>query len=160
MHLSRCRIRAGGASLRQGRACDVFFAVCRVVRGGGVFGARVCPDERGAYAGLLAIHGRSEGYGQSGGRSGTSLGIPLDSIKTFLENAKYIPSGKNYELLVKNYAARIVFIEQFYGYQKLAFAAQNQMQSNAYTRKPQSIYTVERVIKYTRWQSPPKCRKN
>lgn len=69
--------------------------------GGGVFGARICPDERGAYAGLLAIHGRSEGYRQSGSRSGTSLGIPLDSIKTFLENAKYIPSGKNYELLVE-----------------------------------------------------------
>ena len=82
--------------------------------GGGLFGARLCPNWTltprnskgkeqllsGAYGGLLAIHGRSEGYGQSGSRSGTSLGIPLDLIKRFLKNAEYIPSGENYKYVV------------------------------------------------------------
>ena len=80
--------------------------------GGGLFGARLCPgwtwtpnngekqSLSGAYGGLLAIHGRSEGYGQSGSRSGTSLGIPMDLVKKYLENAAYIPNGDNYDYLV------------------------------------------------------------
>jgi len=82
--------------------------------GGGVFGTRVCSAHNeiwinksfrpslfainmplsenwakfpgGAYPGLIAIHGMSEEYGSSGGRSGTSLGIPLDLFTDFLVN--------------------------------------------------------------------------
>ena len=42
----------------------------------------------GAYPGVIGMHGMSEEYSNSGGRSGTSLGIPLDLIVDFLgENA-------------------------------------------------------------------------
>ena len=71
--------------------------------GGGVFSTRVCSDINeiktsesessnwvrlpgGAYPGLIAIHGMSEEYGSSGGRSGTSLGIPLDLFTNYLVN--------------------------------------------------------------------------
>lgn len=53
----------------------------------------------GLYYGLIAIHGRSEGYetnGQSQGRSGVSLGVPVDLIREYLlSNAKRlgIPSA-------------------------------------------------------------------
>lgn len=36
------------------------------------------------YFSLIAIHGRSEGYDQGGGRSGISLGVPVDLISGFL----------------------------------------------------------------------------
>ena len=60
--------------------------------GGGVYGSRNCislattPGVRefaGHYGGLFAIHGRSEEYLESGGRSGTSLGIPLDLFSNY-----------------------------------------------------------------------------
>ena len=91
--------------------------------GGGVFGTRVCSDINeiktsesessnwvrltgGAYPGLIAIHGMSEEYGSSGGRSGTSLGIPLDLFTDYLvKNAdKYgIPLGKKYVTQVMDF---------------------------------------------------------
>ena len=37
------------------------------------------------YFSLLAIHGRSEGYDQGGGRSGISLGVPVDLISEYLK---------------------------------------------------------------------------
>ena len=62
--------------------------------GGGVFGTRTCnfgtkPGEEnfaGYYGGLLAIHGMSEEYLESGGRSGTSLGIPLDLFSDYFKS--------------------------------------------------------------------------
>tara|TARA_Y100001968_G_scaffold309447_1_gene329225 strand:+ start:73 stop:999 length:927 start_codon:yes stop_codon:yes gene_type:complete len=77
--------------------------------GGGIYGARVCPDGKfdpdsnriswGAYPGVIGMHGMSEEYGSSGGRSGTSLGVPLDLfVEYFGKNAdRYgIPTGKDY----------------------------------------------------------------
>ena len=74
--------------------------------GGGVFGARLCPNfshngrsSWGAYPGLIAIHGMSEGYGDGQGRSGVSLGVPIDLAISYLgDNAKAlgIPIGKAY----------------------------------------------------------------
>ena len=73
--------------------------------GGPIIGSRVCAQENpeyykpfgwreggwsysGAYPGVIGLHGMSEEYSNSGGRSGTSLGIPLDLIVDFLgENA-------------------------------------------------------------------------
>ena len=73
--------------------------------GGPIIGARVCAQrnpeyftpskipgrgwsDSGAYPGVIGMHGMSEEYLDSGGRSGTSLGIPLDLIVDFLgENA-------------------------------------------------------------------------
>ena len=91
--------------------------------GGGVFGTRVCSDSDevqtnqsanpnwvklrgGAYPGLIAIHGMSEEYGSSGGRSGTSLGMPLDLFTDYLANNadKYgIPLGKKYVTQVMDF---------------------------------------------------------
>lgn len=86
--------------------------------GGGVYGARVCPavivkrdaetkrtweDDSGLYAGLVAIHGRSEEYANSGGRSGVSLGVPMILIRNYLiSNARRmgIPVGKRYADIV------------------------------------------------------------
>lgn len=60
--------------------------------GGGVYGSRNCisisttpgkKEFKGYYGGLFAIHGRSEEYLESGGRSGTSLGIPLDLFSNY-----------------------------------------------------------------------------
>ncbi len=77
--------------------------------GGGIYGARSCargkfdPDSNkdwwGAYPGVIGLHGMSEEYGSSGGRSGTSLGVPLDLFVEYLgKNAdRYgIPIGKDY----------------------------------------------------------------
>ena len=73
--------------------------------GGPIIGARVCAQrnpkyftpsktggfgwsDSGAYPGVIGMHGMSEEYLDTGGRSGTSLGIPLDLIVDFLgENA-------------------------------------------------------------------------
>lgn len=84
--------------------------------GGGVYAARVCPeivikqnaerkwkDDSGLYAGLIAIHGRSEEYGSSGGRSGVSLGIPINLVSGYLlSNAKRlgIPTADDYQKMV------------------------------------------------------------
>jgi len=81
--------------------------------GGPVFGARICRSERavsvqnfgsvraslGVYPGVIAMHGMSEEYLQSGGRSGTSLAIPLDLLINYLgdNHKKYgIPVGESY----------------------------------------------------------------
>jgi len=81
--------------------------------GGPVLGARICRTEKaialknfesvnanlGIYPGVIAMHGMSEEYLQSGGRSGTSLGIPLDLLINYLGNnhKKYgIPVGEAY----------------------------------------------------------------
>lgn len=81
--------------------------------GGPVLGARICRTEKaialrnfgsvnanlGIYPGVIAMHGMSEEYLQSGGRSGTSLGIPLDLLINYLGNnhRKYgIPVGEAY----------------------------------------------------------------
>lgn len=82
----------------------------RGMSGGGVFAARMCPEfpldsdnpnrqSWGAYPGLIAIHGRSEEYANSGGRSGVSLGVPIDLFVDYLgKNArKYgILTGSKY----------------------------------------------------------------
>ena len=68
--------------------------------GGPVVGARACAQRNpeyyksneygfgwsssGAYPGVIGMHGMSEEYSNSGARSGTSLGIPLDLIVDFL----------------------------------------------------------------------------
>ncbi len=79
--------------------------------GGAVLAARQCPDWKyaksafvGGYTGLIAIHGRSEEYGNSGSRSGVSLGVPLDIFGNFWKanSAKYgIPVGAEYNKLVR-----------------------------------------------------------
>ena len=68
--------------------------------GGPIIGARICAQrnpeyftpskfsgsgwsDSGAYPGVIGMHGMSEEYLDSGGRSGTSLGIPLDLIVDF-----------------------------------------------------------------------------
>jgi hypothetical protein len=59
--------------------------------GGPIVGWRsACMSKSGRYIGggyfsLVAIHGRSEGYSQ-GGRSGLSLGVPLDLIRDYLQS--------------------------------------------------------------------------
>ena len=84
--------------------------------GGGVFGARVCPkfeyieksegeNPGGAYPGVIAMHGMSEEYSQSGSRSGTSLGIPLSLFTEFFykNSSEFgIPNGGDYFELVYN----------------------------------------------------------
>ena len=53
----------------------------------------------GLYPGVIAMHGMSEEYLTSGGRSGTSLGIPLDIFRDFFKknSSKYgIIDGKAY----------------------------------------------------------------
>jgi len=82
--------------------------------GGPLLGARATKcwpmkDRRYPFYWLLAIHGQSEGY-SSGGRSGYSLGVPVDLIKGFLEsNAKRlgIPKSKSefQSLVVRQYCA-------------------------------------------------------
>lgn len=81
--------------------------------GGPVYGARICRSERaiyaqkfgsvtaafGIYPGIIAMHGMSEEYLQSGGRSGTSLAIPLDLLISYLgyNHKKYgILTGEDY----------------------------------------------------------------
>jgi len=84
--------------------------------GGGVFAARVCPSlivkegslvpDLGLYAGIIAMHGRSEEYGVSGSRSGVSLGIPLALLSDyFIANSdRYgIPVGNEYKTMVLAY---------------------------------------------------------
>lgn len=87
--------------------------------GGGVFAARACPDlivkeredkkpryeELGLYAGIIAMHGRSEEYGSSGGRSGVSLGIPMALLTNYLAHNSGrlgIPIGQEYKNIVVN----------------------------------------------------------
>ena len=82
--------------------------------GGPVLAARSCPQWEakgtatgelfGGYTGLIAVHGRSEEYGQTASRSGASLGVPLDIFKKFwVKNAdKYgIPYGESYRQHVR-----------------------------------------------------------
>lgn len=81
--------------------------------GGPVFGARICRTHEavaaqnfgsvvaslGVYPGVIAMHGMSEEYLQSGGRSGTSLAIPLDLLVSYLgdNQKKYgILTGESY----------------------------------------------------------------
>ena len=81
--------------------------------GGGIYAARNCPDlivkqnadrqwrePLALYPGVIGMHGMSESYGMSGGRSGTSLGIPLEIFSDFFtQNAsRYgIPTGQSYK---------------------------------------------------------------
>ena len=94
--------------------------------GGGVFGARRCPQRHdwyqdakrngtiksylgAAYFGVIAVHGRSEAYGSTSGRSGVSLGVPLDSLADFFKANSVklgIPSGNQYVSLVKDLCAK------------------------------------------------------
>jgi len=61
---------------------------------GSLFGTRTCdfgtrPGEENFvvyYVGLLAIHGMSEEYLESGCWSGTSLGIPLDLFSDYFKS--------------------------------------------------------------------------
>ena len=94
--------------------------------GGGVFGARRCPQRDdwyqdakrndtiksymvAAYYGVIAVHGRSEAYGSTSGRSGVSLGVPLDSLADFFKANSVklgIPAGDQYISLVKDLCAK------------------------------------------------------
>lgn len=91
--------------------------------GGGVYGARVCPDlhisgkidrleKLGLYPGVFAIHGRSEEYASSSSRSGVSLGVPIYLLSKYLEGraeSMGIPTGKDYENRVLNYCVNHSF---------------------------------------------------
>ena len=60
------------------------------------------------YFSLLAIHGRSEGYDQGGGRSGISLGVPIDLISEYLKiNSKKfgipVSPSETEKVAVQNY---------------------------------------------------------
>tara|TARA_Y100001978_G_scaffold132968_1_gene118858 strand:- start:4 stop:966 length:963 start_codon:yes stop_codon:yes gene_type:complete len=84
----------------------IYLAISTVpgMSGGPIIGSRVCAQKNpeyyesydwgglsnsGAYPGVIGMHGMSEEYLNSGGRSGTSLGIPLDLIVDYLgENAE------------------------------------------------------------------------
>jgi len=80
--------------------------------GGPLLGARATKcwpmkDRRYPFYWLLAIHGQSEGY-SSGGRSGYSLGVPVDLIRGFLESnsTKFgIPKSKAefQDLVIRQY---------------------------------------------------------
>ncbi len=76
--------------------------------GGPVLGFRDCSNDRGfalgispnsVFPSLLAIHGRSEDYRGGDGRSGVSLGIPIDNqIVTYLKSIasqRGIPVGES-----------------------------------------------------------------
>lgn len=54
--------------------------------GGPLVGWRNTPCGGFGYFSLMAIHGRSEGYDQGGGRSGISLAVPVDLISPYLKN--------------------------------------------------------------------------
>lgn len=83
--------------------------------GGPVLAARLCPQKdfspnatfnNGSYAGIIGVHGQSEEYGNTGSRSGISLGIPITNsavVQYLTANAGSlgIPFGRNYELAVK-----------------------------------------------------------
>lgn len=83
--------------------------------GGPVLAARLCPQidfspggtsNYGSYAGIIGVHGQSEEYGNTGSRSGISLGIPITNsavVQYLTANAGSlgIPVGRNYELSVK-----------------------------------------------------------
>ena len=73
--------------------------------GGGVLAARMCPDwVDGAFGGLIGIHGRSESYGSSNSRSGTSLGLPLDIFTDFFvknSDTYGIPKGVSLQSMIE-----------------------------------------------------------
>lgn len=93
--------------------------------GGGIYAARNCPPMQvkvedkvyeeeylSMYPGVIGMHGMSESYGNSGGRSGTSLGIPLAIFSDFFEknSEKYgIPVGKAYQKKVIDFCVNKSF---------------------------------------------------
>ena len=93
----------------------IYLAISTVpgMSGGPIVGSRVCAEENpeyyksfdwgggwsssGAYPGVIGMHGMSEEYLNSGGRSGASLGIPLDLIVDYLGD-----NADSYGVLVGN----------------------------------------------------------
>lgn len=90
--------------------------------GGPIIGSRVCAQKNpeyykpyswgggwsdsGAYPGVIGLHGMSEEYSNSGGRSGTGLAIPMSLLSDFFKKnySKYgIPTGKDYFRNILNY---------------------------------------------------------
>ena len=58
------------------------------------------------YGGVIGMHGMSEEYSNSGGRSGTGLAIPMSLLSEFFKKnySKYgIPTGKDYFRNILNY---------------------------------------------------------
>ena len=78
--------------------------------GGPLASYRYCPPYSGLYnsrryQGIIGIHGRSEEYGGSGGRSGMGLSIPLTNkvIADYLKSNSdqlFIPEGEDYKKLI------------------------------------------------------------
>lgn len=65
-------------------------------------------DPLDGYFSLVAIHGRSEGYDQGAGRSGISLGVPVDLIASYLKqnSIKYgipVSHAETLSLAQRNY---------------------------------------------------------
>lgn len=52
--------------------------------GGPVTAFNSCPFDSGGFPSLVGIHGMSEGYEASSGRSGISLAVPVDLIREYL----------------------------------------------------------------------------
>ena len=83
--------------------------------GGAIIAARDCPFMRiNGYPGVIAMHGMSEEYKNSGSRSGTGLGIPLDLVTDYFaaNHEEYgILFGETYinELIKRCYSSRIFY---------------------------------------------------
>jgi len=83
--------------------------------GGAIIAARDCPFAYvNGYPGVFAMHGMSEEYQNSGSRSGTGLGIPLDLITDYLaaNHEEYgILFGESYinELIKLCHSSRIYY---------------------------------------------------
>ena len=95
----------------------VYSAISTVqgMSGGAIIAARDCPFSYvNGYLGVFAMHGMSEEYQNSGSRSGTGLGIPLDLITDYLaaNHEEYgILFGESYinELIKRCYTSNIYF---------------------------------------------------